>query len=387
MAKKKAQQDETQTQKKSKSASNDDIVGDICTQVEGAEILHADNIAQMGFASTGNLALNFCCSGRFINGGLPLGKVTEVFGPSSTGKTVIGTHALQGIQRAGGIGVLIDSESAYSSHFGEALGIDTSRLIYMQPECLEDCFQKIIEVVNLVRSRTDDMRPVMIVYDSIAASPCRQELEKIKKGEDIGALMGRRALISSDYLRNVAGFLNKQRAGVIVINQVREKIGLMFGNPETTAGGGRSLEFYCSVRLNCRNRGKITDKSKRAIGINLDVLNAKNKIAKPFRDASGLELFFDQGISPTSGLAPILVEENRLLSSGGWFQINPEFLGRAKDAKKFQKKDLVDVLFEYPELVDAESGEAVQEFLGVNRQSLEASMEDFEVDEESVDNE
>lgn len=347
--------------------NNEEIISDICACIPGAEILSNDVSAQLGFVSTGNFAVDFICSGKFWNGGIPMGRITEIIGPSSTGKTIIGTHILQGVQRMGGVGVLIDSESAYSAAFGEVLGLDTNKLIYLQPECLEDCFMRIIKIVEYIRKNTTDMRPIAIVYDSIAASPSRMECEKIQKGEDIGSLMGRRALICSDYLRNIAGFLSKQKAAVVVINQIRSKIGVMFGNPETGAGGGNSLEYYCSVRLDCRRRGKIADKQKRAIGIYMNVKNVKNKVAKPFREASELELFFDKGIAPTSGLIGLLVEEEKLVQGGAWYSV--------KDSDvKFQGKNLVETLLEHPELVDAPDRNSLENYLRCNRQSLDLSL-------------
>ncbi len=354
---------------KSKNYNNKEIISSICDNISGAEILHSDGLEKMGFVSCGNIALDYVTSGKMWGGGFPMGRITEIFGSSSTGKTVIGTHILQGVQKQGGVGILIDSESAYSASFGEVLGLDVSQLIYLQPDCLEECFKKIIELVKFIRANTDDMRSIAIVYDSIAASPSRREVEKVLNQEDIGSSMGHRALVCSDYLRNIASFLAKQKAAVIIINQVREKVGVMFGSPITTAGGGRSLEFYCSVRHDCRGRGPIFDKQKRAIGIKMDIKNAKNKIAKPFRVASELELFFDVGINPTSGLIKLLVDEEKLIQGGAWYTIKGTEV-------KFQKKNLVDILLEHPELIEAPNRNAVEEFLGANKQSLEASLSD-----------
>lgn len=716
--------------------NNEDIIKEICKNVEEAEIVSE----VIGYVSTGNFAIDHACSGKFWNGGLPLGRITEMYGSSSSGKTAIGIHLLQGVQQQGGIGVLIDSEAAYTSAFGDVLGLDNNRLIYLQPECLEDCFTRIYDIVSLIRSKSNDMRPIVIVYDSIAASPSRREIEKLSKREDLGSSMGHRALICSDYLRNIAGFLKKEKAAVVVINQVREKIGVMFGcfnydarvvledgttekigkivnnkmdvkvrslnpktgkieskkiinwfnngkadkflqftiekpygngksqfgvtenhiiftpdgeipagnlnvgdqvlsqvefkfsdlqrkiaigsilgdgsikksnknggtyltighgkkqveycqwkeslfdnmntsscyddrygyhfstpstfdlsslreltyeyenktkvkrkkitqelvdeidlmslaiwylddgsfsgsykkwgngksviycpvydgeelnmladkieelgiprpsikegkglrfnsgatnifhskiskfvhpsmdyklhpkyrnkfnsklfenrhiepwfearpmkivdikeklrtrsmnkfdleiednhtylvdgvcvhnSPETTAGGGRSLEFYCSVRLNCCGRGRILDKRKQALGIKMDVINVKNKVAKPFRSARGLELFFDKGISPTSGLLDILVEEEKIEQAGGWYKLPGADKG-------FRASNFVDVLLENPNLVDAPDRQAVEKFLGVNKESLELSISNSEneVEDENVD--
>lgn len=359
--------------------TNEEIINDICLNIPDAQIIQTENA--LGYISTGNLAIDFICSGKFWDGGIPMGRITEIYGSSSTGKTVVGTHIIQCVQKMGGVGILIDSESAYSASFGETLGLDISKLVYIQPECLEDCFTRIVQIVQHIRDNTSDMRPIAIVYDSIAASPSRREITKVQAGEDIGSSMGHRALICSDYLRNIASFLAKQKAAVIVINQVREKIGVLFGSNETTAGGGRSLEFYCSLRLNCKNRGRIIDKQKRVIGIEMDVGNTKNKCSRPFRIASGLELFFDQGINPTSGLIKLLVEEEKITQSGAWYTINDG------SETKFQSKNFTSVLIEHPELVGAPSREELEKFIGINRQSLEASLaEDIAIESENDDN-
>ncbi len=729
MAKK--NKNEEQTNKVKTIAKNEDIIDHICKNIPDAQIIKTEN--ELGYISSGNFAIDFICSGKFWNGGIPMGRITEIYGSSSTGKTVIGTHIIQCIQNMGGVGILIDSESAYSASFGKTLGLDISKLIYMQPECLEDCFIRITQIVQHIRENTSDMRPIAIVYDSIAASPSRREIEKVKGGEDIGSSMGHRALICSDYLRNIASFLAKQKAAVIVINQVREKIGVMFGcfqynsrvqlenekiekigkivnqklpvkvksynsktgkieykpiinwynngktdrflqfkvekpfgngksqfgitenhiiytpkgeipagklnvgdliynnietfmsptqksitigsvlgdgslklhkngytsclrighgkkqtpyclwkqslfknihtsskvnsskgwtfetssyvefkeirdysyknnkktiteklsqqidkialaiwymddgsfagsykkngngkatiscpvysieelellansiellgvkkpickegrglrwdsegtkslheticdyihpsmnykihpklrknkvkclvdyniknfklipvkildiyekpktksmnkfdievadnnnyfidgilvhnSPETTAGGGRSLEFYCSLRLNCKNKGKITDKQKRAIGIEMDVNNTKNKCSKPFRSAAGLELFFDQGINPTSGLLKLLVEEEKVTQNAAWYTINDG------SEYKFQSKNFTNVLLDHPELIGAPSKEDIEKYLKINKNSLEASLsEEITIEQQDYDN-
>jgi recombination protein RecA len=366
MAKKPKEEPE---EKNTQNLDNESIIDAICGAIPEAEILNAETVEDLGFINTGNLAINYICSGKFIDGGIPVGRITEIYGPSSTGKTVIGTHILQGVQKAGGIAVLIDSESAYSASFGEVLGLDTKHLVYMQPECLEDCFKNIVKIVKAVRSRTTDMRPVAIVYDSIAASPARLEVEKLSKDEDIGSGMGIRARLCSDYLRNIASYLNKQKVAVIIVNQIRSKIGVMMGNPETTAGGGNSLIFYCSLRLDCRARGKILDAKKQILGIEMSVKNTKNKIFKPFKVADGIELYFDKGISPISGLLKLLVEDGKIEQGGAWYSVP------GRDTK-FQGKNILNVLLEIPELIGASTKEEVEDFLGVNQVPLEASLEE-----------
>ena len=347
--------------------TNEDIINQICAAIPGAEILTQDQIAAVGFISTGNFALDYAISGRLWDGGAPLGRISEFYGPSSTGKTVIGTHLLQGCQKKGGISVLIDSESAYSEAFGRALGLDTRFLIYDSPECLEECYEKMYKFVEVIRGMSTNDKPLAIVYDSIAASPSRREVETIKKGEEFKAEMGERARISSQYLRTINSFMARQKVAIIIINQIRQKVGVVFGNPETTAGGGNSLEYYCSVRGDCRKTGVLKDASGAAIGIKMRVTITKNKIAKPFRKVEDLELFFDYGISPTSGLVDVLVGLGRLEKNGSWWRVP------GCDAKFQGDENIPRIIVEHPEMVDAPSSEAVMAFLQRNQASLTAS--------------
>lgn len=359
---------------------NNNIYNQICAEIDDAQILCNENISSKEFISTGNFALDYIMSGKFFNGGAPLGRVVEAFGPSSTGKTVIGTHLLQGCQKAGGISVLIDSESAYSSSFGNILGLNTSELIYMQPETLEDCFNKIIKIISIVREKTKDNRPVMIVYDSIAASPSRKEYEEaIISNEENSSEMGLRARACSQKLRIISSYLSKQNACLFIVNQLRSKIGVIMGNPNTTAGGGQSLEYYCSVRLECKRGKQLLDNNKKIIGINMNVSCVKNKVTKPFGIAEDLELFFDYGISPTSGLMKILSEEGIIEKNGAWYS----YTNKKNEEIKFQRKNFEEVLIDNPDILGSESSEQLQEYIERNKKSLDIS-KNSEIDEENI---
>jgi recombination protein RecA len=373
MSKKKVIDEEQESE--SKQSNNIDIINEICATVADAQILDPDTTE---FISTGNLALDFIFSGRFWGGGLPLGRITEVYGPSSTGKTVIGTHTLQGVQKAGGFAILIDSEHAYDANFAKNLGINIEELIHSEAESLQDCYKSMVKMIQLIRSKTD--KPVFIVYDSIAASPSIKEKTAIEEGKDAPAEMGERARINSQYLRNIASMLKKQKIGVIIINQIRSKIGVIFGSNETVAGGGKSLEFYCSIRADCRKRGSILDERKKPIGIKMDVKCTKNKISSPFREAKGLELYFNKGISPISGLIELLEEERRVNKSGAWYSIEGS-------DKKFQSKNFVEILLENPELIGAPNRESVEEYIGRNRVSLEEAENNENVIIEGIEGE
>lgn len=354
-----------------KEYSNENIIKEICNKVDDVELIDTQDEE---FISTGNFALDYIISGKFWKGGIPLGRISEIYGNSSSGKTVVATHVLQNVQKEGGIAILIDSENAYNAQFAQVLGIDVKSLVYSNSETLEGCYTSIVKMVNLIRNKTN--RPVMIVYDSIAASPSKDEREKITTGEDLKSEMGKRAQISSAYLRTLAGLLKKQRIGLVVINQLRSKVGVLYGDPNTTAGGGRSLEYYCSVRLECKKRKSIVDEKERAMGIFLDVNNTKNKLASPFRKVQELELFFNKGICPISGLLDILIQEDRVTKSGAWCTIvGTEY--------KFQAKNLLKALLDNPSLIDCPSKEDLEEFISRNKHSLSESISNEDAIEKS----
>ena len=310
----------TDTETKPNIVDEEEIIKSVTKNISGAEILDPEQLERAGFISTTTLALNYICSGKFLDGGIPLGRVIEIFGPTSSAKTVVATHILKGTQQQGGIAVLIDSESAYSIPFAQALGIDVDKLIYVQPDHLEACFDTIVQTIQQVREINQD-KPIVIVYDSIAASPSQKELEEALNLSEMSAEMGLRARVASQRLRTIAGLVSKTKASVIVINQIRSKIGIMYGNPETTAGGGKSLEFYCSVRLDCRGQKQILDSQKRIVGITFRTRCVKNKVAKPFRIAENMELFFDIGINPLSGVLGCALDAGivKKLNNQGWY--------------------------------------------------------------------
>lgn len=372
-----------ESEKDSKGLSQEELIHSICRKVEGAELLDKQTILEQGFINTNNLALNFICSERFIDGGIPRGRITEIFGPSSSAKTVVGTHILQGCQSIGGIGVLLDSESAYSPSFAETLGIESEKLIYMQPDFLEACFAKTQEIAGLVSSK-GNKQPVCVVYDSIAASPSETEFNDMMEGKASGHEMGERARVCSKELRKISSLLNRQNCSFVIINQIRMKIGVMFGNPETTAGGGNSLEYYCSIRLDCRKGKVILDSRKRPIGVKVNVKCVKNKVTPPFKKAVGLRLYWNYGIDPCSGLLELLIDDDRIeKGSPGWYHI------KGDTSKKFQaKKDenyvKPEFLLENPEVIDA-TREQVEAFLNWNSSAINATANEAletKVDEE-----
>ena len=255
---------------------------------------------------TGNLALNYLCSGKFVGGGIPAGKMIEIFGNSSSCKTLFALNILHGVQKAGGIAVFIDAEGTISKEFAEkAAHVDPNKVLVIPPEkvpTLEKCFKVMHMVIKKTVAKYGTERPIVIIYDSIAASPSEREFanteveegmskEKIKALGGGVAKPGERARICSEELRTLNPLLDKNNCGIVFINQLRSKIGVMFGNPNTTGGGGRSLEYYTSLRLETRASKRIKDKLDNTIGMNVSVSNQKNKVFRPFINAKDMHLF------------------------------------------------------------------------------------------------
>jgi len=393
--------------------SGDDFFSDIAKETGGDILSDIDSVNY--FVDTGSLALNYICSGKFISGGIPGGKLTEIYGPSSSAKSLIGNNILYGCQKMGGVPVLLDCENSANKEFIESAShIDNKRLLRYSPQSLEDVFSKMYSVIDKIRKKNKDI-PIVIVYDSIGVSPSARELREVDLPEDYDKATykkivggneqpGERAKICSRELRKLNSVMADTGATVIILNQTREKIGIMFGNPETTAGGGNALPFYASCRLRPQTQKKIekkiTAKKNKILGVNLKIKNVKNKTHKPFVESEGIQLLFDRGVNPLSGLLSCLLEEERLIAKGaGNFIIKDEFLGENKEDNKFkasiERNDLpLDILLSNPKLIDASSREEVESYMkpymaAINFQLADDTMEvDVkEDDDETIDNE
>jgi len=262
-------------------------------------------------------------------GGIPRGRVTEIFGPESSGKTTLALHVVAHAQRGGGAAAYIDAEHALDVEYARKLGVDIDNLLVSQPDTGEQALE-ITEI--LVRSGAVDV----IVVDSVAALVPKAEIE----GDMGDSHVGLQARLMSQALRKLAGAINRSRAAVVFINQLREKIGVMFGNPETTTGG-RALKFYASVRLDMRRIGPVKDRDV-VIGNHVRVKVVKNKVAPPFRQAE-FDIMFDEGISHESLLVDIAAEAGIIEKSGAWYSYGKERIGQGRENAKLYLKDHPDL--------------------------------------------
>jgi len=277
---------------------------------------------------TGSISLDLALGGR----GLPRGRVIEIYGPESSGKTTLALHAIASTQKKSGVAAFIDAEHALDPSWARRLGVNLEDLLVSQPDTGEQALE-ICEM--LVRSNAVEL----IVVDSVAALIPRAEIE----GEMGDSHVGLQARLMSQALRKLTGAINRSRCTVIFINQIREKIGVMFGNPETTPGG-RALKFYSSVRLDIRRTGSIKDGDK-AVGNRVRARVVKNKVAPPFRDAE-FDIMFNEGISATGDLLDLAVDCEAVNKSGAWFNYGDVRLGQGRENVKQFLKDNPDLFAE-----------------------------------------
>jgi recombination protein RecA len=271
--------------------------------------------------STGALSLDLALGGK----GLPRGRIIELFGPESSGKTTIALHAVANAQQAGGVAAFIDAEHALDPSWCKKLGVNIEGLLVSQPSSAEEALQ-IAEM--LVLSNAVDI----VVIDSVAALVPKAEIE----GEMGESHMGLQARLMSQALRKLAGAINRSNCAVVFINQLREKIGVMFGNPETTTGG-KALKFYASLRLDIRRIGPVKEREA-VIGNHVRVKVVKNKVAPPFRQAE-FDVMFDEGISHTSLLVDLAAEAGIIQKSGAWYSYGDQRIGQGRENAKLFLRD------------------------------------------------
>ena len=300
--------------------------------------------------STGSLGLDIALG----TGGLPCGRIVEIYGPESSGKTTLALHTIAQAQKAGGMAAFIDAEHAFDKVYAERLGIDVDNLLISQP----DDGEQALEIADhLIRSGALDV----VVIDSVAALTPRAELE----GEMGDSKMGLQARLMSQALRKLTGSINKSNCICIFINQLREKIGVMFGNPETTTGGN-ALKFYASVRLDIRRIGALKD-GINVVGNRARVKVAKNKVAPPFKQAE-FDIMYGLGVSRVGEIIDIGVELDIVKKSGSWFSYGETKLGQGRDSVK-------QLLQDNPELAEEIESKIKAAYFGTSTEVAEKDAE------------
>lgn len=296
--------------------------------------LSDEKVMDVPVISTGSIGLDLALG----VGGIPKGRVIEVYGPESSGKTTLSMHCIAEAQKKGGLAAFVDAEHAFDKSYAEKLGIDTENLLISQPDNGEQALE-ITE--HLIRSGAIDI----IVIDSVAALVPRGELE----GEMGESKLGLQARLMSQALRKLTGAISKSGCACIFINQLREKIGVMFGNPETTTGGN-ALKFYSSVRLDIRRIGQIKESADSILGNRTKVKVVKNKIAPPFKVIE-FDIMYGKGISKSGEILDLGVELEIIQKSGSWFSYDGNKLGQGRDAVKVLLEDNSELMDELERLI------------------------------------
>jgi recombination protein RecA len=331
---------------KERNKAIDIAVGQIEKQFGKGSIMRLGQrnaFAPIEAVSTGAISIDYALG----IGGLPRGRVIEIFGPESSGKTTLALQVIAEAQKGGGMAAFVDAEHALDAQYAQKLGVELDNLLVSQPDHGEQALE-IVEV--LIRSNSVDV----VVVDSVAALVPKAEIE----GEMGEAQMGLQARLMSQALRKLTGVVSKSKTILIFINQLREKIGVMFGNPETTTGG-RALKFYASVRIDIRRIASIKD-GDQVIGGRTRVKIVKNKVAPPFREAE-FDVMYGEGISREGDLLDLAVEKRIIEKSGAWFAFGGERLGQGRENAKQFLKDNADVRQTIEDRVRKELGFAREE--------------------------
>jgi len=296
-----------------------------------------------GWISTGAAMLDVAISNRPY-GGIPVGRITEITGLEQSGKSLLSAHLLAETQKQGGIAVLIDTETAVSREFFDAIGVDVSKLLYVNVDTVEDIFETIETIIEKVREK-DAQKLVTVVVDSVAAASTKKEIES---DYDKDGYATDKAIIISKAMRKITNTIGRQKIAVIFTNQLRQKLGVMFGDPWTTSGG-KALAFHASVRLRLKNVGQIKMKvggQDKIVGISVRAQVVKNRLGPPLRSAD-FEIYFDRGIDNYGSWLTVM-KENKLVKQGGaWYEYTDTDTG---EIIKFQSKDFIKMMVEKEDL-------------------------------------
>jgi recombination protein RecA len=280
------------------------------------------------FVSTGSTLLNLAISNK-PNGGIAVGRITEINGLESSGKSLIGAHILAETQRKGGVAVYMDTETSVSREFLEAIGIDVSNMLYLHLETIEDIFEAIEKIVVKIRESDKD-RLVTILVDSLAAATTKVELEADFEKDGWATS---KAIIISKAMRKITQMIGRQKIALVFTNQLRQKLGVMFGDPWTTSGG-KALPFHASTRIRLKNVGQIKDKKTNTIGMKMRAQVIKNRLGPPMRHAD-FNLYFESGIDDDGSWLQVLKDHKLLKQGGAWYTMNDH----QGNEIKFQSKD------------------------------------------------
>ena len=280
------------------------------------------------FVSTGSTMLDLAISNK-PNGGIAVGRITEINGLESSGKSLVGAHILAETQRKGGVAVYIDTETSVSTEFLGAIGVDVNNMLYLHLETVEDIFQAVEEIVAKVRESDKD-RLVTILVDSLAAATTKVELEADFEKDGWATS---KAIIVSKAMRKITQMIGRQRVALVFTNQLRQKLGVMFGDPWTTSGG-KALPFHASTRIRLKNLGQIKDKKNNNIGMKMRAQVIKNRLGPPMRHAD-FELYFETGIDDDGSWLKVMKEHKLVKQGGAWYTM----LNHKSKELKFQSKD------------------------------------------------
>ena len=326
------------------------------------------------FISTGSSILDLAISNR-PNGGIAVGRITEINGLESSGKSLIGTHILAETQKKGGLAVYIDTETSVSREWLETIGIDVQNLLYLHVETVEDIFECIENIVTKIRESDRD-RLVTILVDSLAAASTKVEMEA---DFDKDGWATAKAIVISKAMRKITQMVGRERVALVFTNQLRQKLGVMFGDPWTTSGG-KALPFHSSTRIRLKNMGQIKDTKKNTLGMKARAQIIKNRLGPPLRHAD-FNLYFDSGIDDKGSWLQVLKDHKLVKVAGAWYTIQYE----GEDIK-FQSKDFKSVLEEKPELEEYLYGKICEASI-LKYQTEELGIDDVEYTDEVVGDE